>query len=194
MKRSAGFAADFEDAIMTMRDFIFKYATGAATGLFLVSGISGLALFFHFQPALFKDLHEWLGLGLLLVVGLHLYRNWPAFLGYIRRRTLFAPLAISLALGALFVVPTLSSGAASGGGGMARIMAGLEHASVDDMSALLETSPEALAKHLVGMGYVVTGPSDTVAAIAEKAGQPAREIIMAATGVPAAGAPLAPAN
>lgn len=101
---------------MTMRDFVFKYATGAATGLFLVSGISGLALFFHFQPGLFKDLHEWLGIGLLLVVGLHLYRNWPAFLGYIRRRTLFAPLAISLVLGAVFVIPALSSGDAPGRG------------------------------------------------------------------------------
>jgi hypothetical protein len=101
---------------MTMRDFIFKYATGAATGLFLVSGISGLALFFHFQPGLFKDLHEWLGIGLLLVVGLHLYRNWPAFLGYIRRRTLFAPLALSLVLGAVFVIPALSSDDSPGRG------------------------------------------------------------------------------
>jgi hypothetical protein len=120
---SAGFAADCEDHIMTMRDFIFKYATGAATGLFLVSGISGLALFFHFQPGLFKDLHEWLGIGLLLVVGLHLYRNWPAFLGYIRRRTLFAPLALSLVLGAVFVIPALSSDDAPGRGCVAATVA-----------------------------------------------------------------------
>ncbi|WP_368412702.1 DUF4405 domain-containing protein [Dongia sp.] len=168
---------------MTMRDFINRYATGATTGLFLVSGVSGLALFFHLMPQLFKEMHEWLSLVLFVPVGLHLYRNWPAFLGYVRRRALILPLAISLALAAIFAVPAISSG--TGPNGMARIMAGLEQGTVADMSGLLGTSPEALAKHLVQAGYRVSGPADTVSAIADKSGRPAREIIMAATSVPA---------
>ncbi|WP_374654872.1 DUF4405 domain-containing protein [Dongia sp.] len=176
--------ADFKDDIMTMRDFIFRYATGATTGLFLVSGFSGLALFFHFQPGLFREMHEWIGLALLVPVSLHLYRNWPAFLGYIRRRTLFIPLAAALALAAAFIVPAASSGTGPATG-VARIMSGLEMATIDEVSTLLATSPAALTAHLASLGYTVSGPGDTLAAIAEKSGRPAREIVMAATDAPA---------
>jgi hypothetical protein len=45
-----------------MTDFLNRYATPFITGLFLVSLISGIALFFHVGGALFHGMHEWLSM------------------------------------------------------------------------------------------------------------------------------------
>ncbi len=45
-----------------------RYATPFITGLFLVSLISGIALFFHVGPGGFHGMHEWLSMLLILGV------------------------------------------------------------------------------------------------------------------------------
>lgn len=89
-----------------MSPLFHRYATPLITGLFLVSLISGLALFFHVGPAGFHGMHEILSLVLILPFGLHLWKNWRPMLAYFRR----APMVIALALSALaagaFLIPT----------------------------------------------------------------------------------------
>ena len=48
-----------------MPKLLSAYATPFVTGLFLISTISGLALFFHVGPRGFRGMHEWLSLVLL---------------------------------------------------------------------------------------------------------------------------------
>ena len=43
-----------------------RYATPLITGLFLVSMISGIALFFHWGSAWFHGMHEWLSMVLIV--------------------------------------------------------------------------------------------------------------------------------
>ena len=169
---------------MTIPALVQKHATTLTTGLFLISAISGVALFFHVLPQTFSEMHEWLSMLLLLPVGLHLWRNWPAFLGYFRRRAIYLPMAASLALAVLFVVPTLSGGS-GGPRGMGRLVAGFEQATIAETAPILDTSPEALAAHLVSRGYVVESADETLADIAARSGQAPREVLMTATTVPA---------
>jgi hypothetical protein len=65
------------------------------TGLFLVSAISGIALFFRWSPGSFHAMHEWLSM-LLAPFVLHMWRNWGAFMTYIKRNTLWIPLALCI--------------------------------------------------------------------------------------------------
>lgn len=59
-----------------MKPLLLRYATPFISGLFLVSLISGIALFFHLGNATFRGMHEWLSMVLILPFVLHLWKNW----------------------------------------------------------------------------------------------------------------------
>ena len=63
-----------------MKSILYRYATPFTTGLFLVSLVSGVALFFHVGPAAFHGMHEWLSMVLILPFVLHMWRNWRPML------------------------------------------------------------------------------------------------------------------
>ena len=67
-----------------MSKILSKYATPFTTGLFLVSLISGIALFFHFGPSAFHGMHEWLSMVLILPFVLHIWKNWRPFVCYFK--------------------------------------------------------------------------------------------------------------
>ena len=48
-----------------MSSLLSRYATPLTTGLFLVSLVSGIALFFHLGAAAFHGMHEWLSMALM---------------------------------------------------------------------------------------------------------------------------------
>ncbi|MGE8104358.1 DUF4405 domain-containing protein [Allorhizobium sp. NPDC080224] len=58
-----------------MPNILSRYATPFTTGLFLISLISGIALFFHLGTAAFREMHEWLSMVLILPFVLHLWKN-----------------------------------------------------------------------------------------------------------------------
>ncbi len=70
-----------------------RHATPFTASLFFISAVSGVALFFHAAPGLFHEMHVWLSLVLLLPVAFHIWRNWHSLMTYIRRRTIYIPLA-----------------------------------------------------------------------------------------------------
>ena len=74
-----------------MQTFINRYATPLVTGLFLVSLISGVALFLHWGSGWFHGMHEWLSMVLILAFVLHLWKNWRPMTAYLRR----APMALT---------------------------------------------------------------------------------------------------
>ncbi|HSO47757.1 MAG TPA: DUF4405 domain-containing protein [Rhizobiaceae bacterium] len=63
-----------------MPNLLMRYATPLTSGLFAVSLISGVALFFHLGQAAFHGMHEWLSMVLILPFALHLWKNWRSFL------------------------------------------------------------------------------------------------------------------
>ncbi|OWX99736.1 MULTISPECIES: DUF4405 domain-containing protein [unclassified Thioclava] len=84
-----------------------RYATPLITGLFLVSLVSGIALFFHWGSAWFHGMHEWLSMVLIVPFGLHIWKNWRPMSCYLKRAPMALALALSLVAALAFALPSV---------------------------------------------------------------------------------------
>lgn len=153
---------------------IKKYSTPLITGLFLVSAISGTALFFHWQSGWFHSMHIWLSMVLLVPFFLHLWRNWPQFLLYFRNKSMLLACLLSFVAAGAFM---LTSGHRGGNPAM-RFIPVLTQAPLTDLAPLLHTSPDALAERLTHAGYPVHSPADTLDTLAAASGQQASTLLL----------------
>ena len=152
-----------------MSNFINRYATPLTTGLFFVSLVSGLALFFGWLPQVFHGMHEWLSLLLLLPFALHMVKNWRALAAYAKRKTLVVPLVLSLAVAVPFAIAGLSRG--PGGNPGARAVGVMTQAPLAALAPVLKTTPEALIEALTAQGLTVPSADTTLAAVAAAGGK-----------------------
>ena len=155
-----------------MSNLLSRYATPLTTGLFLVSLISGIALFFHYGTAAFRGMHEWLSMVLILPFVLHVWKNWRPFLTYFKRLPMALSLAICLVAGIAFAWPAIT-GTASGAGGnpaiaMMNVVAGGTPAQV---APLLGKTDADLVSALKQAGFTVTNPAAPLSEIAKASGK-----------------------
>jgi len=161
---------------MTFSHFIHRYGTPLTAGLFAVSTVSGVALFFHWSPRAFHSMHEWLSMLLLAPFILHLWKNWKPLLAYARRKTLVIPLVLSV----LVAVPfAMLAGKGRGGNPAFQTVALMTEASVADLAPVFHATPGALLQHLQKRGYKATSTDDSVTAIATASSVPATEVLYA---------------
>ena len=153
-----------------------RHATPFTASLFFVSAVSGVALFFHAAPGLFHEMHVWLSLVLLLPVALHVWRNWHSVMNYIRRRTLFIPLAISLAVAAVMALRSFS-GSGPGGGPGGRAMALVASQPLTTVASLAGITTDDLTQRLAAAGLEVTGPTETLRQISQRSGRDLFEVL-----------------
>jgi hypothetical protein len=153
-----------------------KYATALTTALFLVMALSGVALFFRFQTQTFRDMHQWLGLLLVAVAGLHLSRNWPAMRGYIRRGALKWPLLAALTASSAFAYAGL--GAPPRTDMNRQLSAMIAHARLAEIAPLLRVDAEEIAGNLRKRGFKVDSVGLSLSDIARASGQPEKEAMM----------------
>jgi hypothetical protein len=147
-----------------------RYATPLTLGLFAVSTISGIALFFHLAPRAFHGMHEWLSMVLLVPFALHVWKNWGPLLGYMHRGTLVLPVGAMLLAGAAFAVPSLVGSAGGGGPPQMRAVQLLTQARLADLAPVLKTTPEGLQASLAQRGYSVDSTEQTLSAMAASSG------------------------
>ncbi len=162
-----------------MRLALKRYATPFITGLFLVSLISGIALFFHIGPSGFHGLHEWLSMVLILPFALHLWKNWRPLLAYFRR----APMAVALVLSVLASVPFFVGGTQGGGRPpqfalTQQVLGG----SAAELAPLLNTDPDGLIGMLGESGIVVSSPDQPLIDAAGAAGKSDFDLAVALIG------------
>lgn len=163
-----------------MSSVLGRYATPFITGLFLVSLISGIALFFHVGPGGFHGMHEWLSMVLILPFALHVWKNWRGFLNYFRR----TPMAIALGVSALIAAPFLlpfGSGEAGGPPPFAfshQILAN----PASDIAPLLGLTPEDLATKLAAAGIPVEDLSQPLSEAITASGKPEMQALAVLTG------------
>lgn len=161
-----------------MKSFFSRYATPLITGLFLVSLISGVALFFHWGGAAFHGMHEWLSMVLILPFALHIWKNWRPMTSYLRHAPMAIALALSTVAAVAFVVPTLSGAAGEGGrppqfAVAQKVLGG----TVADVAPVFGLSGDALAAKLAAAGLSVTAQSQTLAQVAEASGQDSTAVL-----------------
>jgi hypothetical protein len=153
-----------------MPPILQRYATPLAIGLFLVSLISGLALYFGVWPNVFHGMHELVGLVLIVPFGLHVWRNWRPLVNYFRKPAFSATIAACLvaALGVGIV-----SGSAGGGHGPARfaLLQALTESTPAKLAPALGTDAETLVATLKARGFVNAVIDTPLAAIAADSGK-----------------------
>jgi hypothetical protein len=158
-----------------LRDWNLRYATALTTALFLVMAVSGVALFFRLQTPAFKDMHGWLGLVLVAAAALHLWRNWPAMLGYIRRGALKWPLIAALTASSAFAYAGLT--AASKMDPNRQLTAMFTRAKLTEIAPLLHVDAEEIARKLRNRGFEVVSTSQSLSEIAKASGRPEKEVM-----------------
>ncbi|WP_353471339.1 DUF4405 domain-containing protein [Salipiger sp. H15] len=164
-----------------MKPLLNRYATPFITGLFLVSLISGIALFFHWNSGWFHGMHEWLSMVLILPFALHLWKNWRSMTTYLRKPAFALAMAASLVMAAAFVLPGLSAQQGERRGGPPQFAAAqiLLNGSVAEVAALLDAPADQLADGLVAAGFAVGSTEESLSAVAEASGHSDTELLAA---------------
>ncbi len=161
---------------MTWNHLLHRYGTPLTAGLFAVSTVSGVALFFHWAPATFHAMHEWLSVLLLAPFVLHLWKNWKPLLAYAKRRTLFIPLMLALFAAVPFA---LTAGKGRAANPAFRTLALMTQARVADLAPVFQATPEALLQRLRQRGYQVASTDESPAAIARVSAVSANDVLYA---------------
>lgn len=161
-----------------MPTILSRYATPLMTGLFIVSLVSGVALFFHVGSAWFHSMHEILSMVLIAPFVLHLWKNWRPFLNYFKRRPMALSLAASTAAALVFVVPvmTAASSGAPGGRPEFALLRAMQNAPLDTVAPIFGQDGNGLAEQLRAGGFMVASTTDTLDGIAKASGKSTTEI------------------
>jgi Domain of unknown function (DUF4405) len=162
-----------------MTEFVKKYATAATVALFLAVAASGLAMFFHVGKSIVSEMHQWLAVTLVIAAGLHIYKNWGGLKTYFRRRTILAPLALTVLAAAAFIVPASLS---SRQDPMPSLLNALQKAKLADVGRVLGVSPDELQTELTTKGFVIKSADQRLFEIASASQRPPMAVVMTVLG------------
>lgn len=156
---------------------IQRYATAATAALFLVTGISGVLMFFHIGGKMFTSLHEWLGMLFVAAAALHVVRNGRGMVKLVkttRAQVLFGLAGIAAAA---FIATSTGSSAVNPALALVRAV---EKAPIAAVAPVLGVTVEDLAVRLRGAGVDVTGADQTFAELAADQGVASQRLLAAA--------------
>lgn len=153
-----------------------RYGTPLTAGLFAVSAVSGVALFFHWSSATFHRMHEWLSMLLLAPFALHMVKNWKPLLAYAKRRTLMVPLLLSVVVAVPFA---LTAGKGRAGNPAFQTVALMTQATLEDLAPIIRVPARDLLRQLQARGYKATSTRDTPGDIASASAVSANEVLFA---------------
>lgn len=164
-----------------MPSLLQRYATPLVLGLFLVSLVSGTALFFHIGQGIFREMHEWLSLVLVIPFVLHLWKNWRAMANYLRKPALGIALALTLVMALPFALQS-ASGSSEGPPQFALSHTLLGHPATV-LAPLLNTTPEEVLSTLQAAGFTATAHDEPLTDIATRSGKSEFELAAALNGI-----------
>ncbi|SJZ51935.1 DUF4405 domain-containing protein [Consotaella salsifontis] len=154
----------------TIRNLLFRSATPFTVGLFLVSAISGTALFFGWAGRFFHEMHEVLSMILLIPIGLHLWRNWHAFANYFHGKWMPVALVLSLLAAGYYLLQPLPAGGGRGGNAAFALMRAAQSASVAELAPVVRLDAAEAVKRLDDAGYGPILADDSISTIAGRHG------------------------
>ncbi len=158
------------------------YATPLITGLFLVSLVSGVALFFHIGPGGFHGMHEWLSMVLIVPFVLHIWKNWRPMTAYLRRAPMAYALVLSLGAALAFLYP-IGSGTGAGGPPQFAFAERVLAATPAELAPALHVTPEALTAALAAQG-IPAQPDAPLAQLATASGKSSEQVLQVLNSLP----------
>lgn len=152
-----------------------SWATPLTIGSFIISAVTGIVLFLHWNLGLAKPAHEWLSWFMVLGVALHLSVNWRAFKNYF---TQVVPLGVIGLFSVLTIASLLPLGLGTGGKPpQMKALDALQRAPISAIAALQQQPLEVITQRLQAGGITVTDPNQTVQQMAEAAHKSEREVL-----------------
>ncbi len=158
-----------------MYGLLMRYATPFVTGLFVISLVSGIALFFHVGQNYFREMHEWLSMVLIAPFVLHLMKNWRPFLAYFKRMPMVVSLVVCLVAGGYYAWEGAQGGP---GGNPAMVLASaMQTSSLATVAPVFGHTPDSLSAALTDKGYKVEAPEKSLGEISTASGKDRFDII-----------------
>lgn len=161
-----------------MNPVLSRWATPSITALFVISLVSGIAIFFGVGRGYFTGMHEWLSMVLVIPFVLHVWKNWRPFVAYLKRPPMAVAGALSLAAAMVFVLPALVS--PSGPPPERAIIQLLPSRTVAQAAPLFGHTGETLTAALSAGGLTVASADDTLVKVAEASGATTSKVLSVA--------------
>ena len=155
-----------------MLSFFNRYATPFTAGLFLVSLISGVALYFGVAQGYFHQMHEVLSMVLIVPFVLHIWKNWRPLQNYLKRAPMYVAAALSLVAALYYVVPQIGAARTGGRPMPAQFTLGQRvlTSSVSSVAPMLGLTADELAAKLTDAGLSVASNDSSLDSIAQASG------------------------
>lgn len=144
-----------------------EWATPLTIGVFVLMGVTGLLMFFHWDNSLQKTLHEWVGWGMVAAVVVHALANWLGFKRYFKP----GPALWIMTLFALVVVGSFvpwSGGAKKGPSTPGLAIQAVSGAPIRLLAPLYGKTPEQARQALAQAGIALADDEATLAAAVGK--------------------------
>lgn len=161
-----------------------EWATPLTIGAFLLMGVTGLLMFFHWDNSLQKTLHEWLGWLMVAAAVVHALANWLGFKRYFKPGpALWLVVLSALVLAGSFI--PWSGGAKKGPSTPALAIQTLSGAPVRLLAPLYGQTPEQARQALAAAGITL---ADDEASLASAVGKDRERLGVALKALAQAGA------
>lgn len=141
---------------------IRKWATPLTMGAFLLSAVTGVLMFFHWDSGLNKVAHEWLSWAMVAGVTAHVLVNFRPFKAYLKKPLALGIVGVFAAILALSFIPAPQG---AGGSPVAAVMQSLNNAPIETVFELGGSDTAAGFAKLEAAGYSAA-PGQTLGAIA----------------------------
>lgn len=143
-----------------------NWATPLVMACFTLMACTGVLMFFHWHSPLQKEVHEWLGWGLVTAVLVHVLSNLPAFKRHFtgqRRAALLLAVALAVVAGTSFVRPAEGKGPSVSGIAVQALSRAPLHTLADVFGLTVGEARQALA----GAGLTVQDDNASIDAAAQ---------------------------
>jgi hypothetical protein len=154
-----------------MRRLLSCYTTPFLTTLFVISLVTGVALFLHLGPVAFHGLHEWLSLALILPFLLHLWKNWRPMTAYFKHAPMAVAVAVSLAVSLPFFLDAGGAEVRREGPVAFRFAASAMTHSAAELAPLFDLTEAELVARLTTAGFALATPDQPLVDAATAAGK-----------------------
>ncbi|WP_102108003.1 DUF4405 domain-containing protein [Oceaniglobus roseus] len=151
-----------------------KYATPMITTFFVVSLVSGLALFFHLGGRAWHGIHEWLSIVLIIPFALHLWKNWRPMVNYFKRMPMMLSLVVAVALSVPFFM--VNTEGAAGGPPQFALVERLIDNNAATLSPVLGIPADVIVTRLDTAGFDMSSPELSLRDVAALSGKTAFQL------------------
>jgi hypothetical protein len=153
-----------EEVMVVVGNRMREWATPLTMGAFLLSGVTGMLLFFGIDLPLVNPVHEWLSWLFLIGAAFHMIANWRPSLQYALKPLGRGILIVFFLLTCASVIPF---GNEHGKDPAKKVIGALVGASLQVVSQIADHNPEETMAVLRSKGIQATRKEQTVAEIAE---------------------------